>query len=688
VLEPVKVPRDPELDALFEELAPGDRALQDFAQMLRSTPWPGGAADPDPAFRLALRRRLLQEAWRLAAQQRRPWYRRLFSTPAGLAWAGAALGALLIGLVGLAVLAHPSRGPETTVEVASPLNDAHTVAVVQPIELDFSQPMDTRSVEEAVKISPATRVSYQWLSPSRVEITPMSGTLAPNTQYTVVVAPSAKTKDGTALGKPAVVTFVTTAPVTSPGPTPSQSPTTGPVSQLAGMRELAPSGTPPPAWSADGSTLYVVNPDGSLQAVAVAGGVRTLVPNGVTAVAVGPSGPAYVQNGQVVYGQTTISGLQPLALGFQGSALLVGTAQGILDAHGTTIATFSEAARLVDIAPGGGHAVYLGTSGTLHVVDLTTGKDVSVGPATALGDWSANATRYAYAGPGAVQVTDMSGNVSRLADATGVSGISWSAADQILFATSSGLEVVNADGTGLRQVAAGDFEQPEWSPSGGLFTFKRNGAVWVAQLAGPRPVASPSPTTGNEQDFVQSFLAGTASASGAQVSGQFDQNGKLAYQRLLQVQPNLGGFSRSYVVLLQPGQAVVRLVYGQGAAQTAIDLTLTLVTDAAGELRIHNLSAQPVPNFGKGPQVLSVSVARNQVKVQFDSDLMASTVQSGVLLEGVANAQVSYDASSRTVLLVVPGGLTPGATYTLQVTNALEDVNQREAFPYELSFTA
>ncbi|HLH69226.1 MAG TPA: Ig-like domain-containing protein [Candidatus Dormibacteraeota bacterium] len=684
----MKAPRDPELDALFEELSPGDRALQDFAQMLRSAPWPGGAADPDPTFRLALRRRLLQEAWKLAAQRRQPWYRKLFSTPTGLAWAAAALGALLIGLAGLAVLAHPTRGPQPTVEVASPLNDAHTVAVVQPIELDFSQPMDTRSVEEAVKISPATRVSYQWLSPNRVEITPMSGTLAPNTQYTVVVAPSAKTKDGTALGKPAVVTFVTTAPPASPGPTPSQSPTTGPASQLAGMRQLAPIGTSAPAWSADGSTLYVVNPNGSLEAVAIAGGTRTLASGGVTTVAVGPSGPAYVQNGQVVYGQTTIQGVQPLALGFQGSNLLIGTAQGIVDAHGTTIAAFSETARLVDIAPGGGHAAYLGTSGTLHVVDLASGRDVPVGPATALGDWSSSADRYAYASSGAVQVTDMSGNVSRLAGVGGVTGISWSDADQILLATSSGLEVMNADGTGLHQVASGDFEQPEWSPSGGLFAFKRDGAVWVAQLMGPRPAASPSPTVGDEQDFVQSFLAGAASGSGAQSLGQLDQNGKLAYQRLLQAQPSLGGFTRSYVVLLQPSRAVVRLIYGQGAAQTAIDLTLTLVTDADGGLHIHDLSAQPVPSFGKGPQVLSVSVGRAQVRVQFDSDLMASSVQSGVLLEGVANAQVSYDASSRTVLLVVPGGLTPGATYTLQVTGALEDVNQRAASPYELSFTA
>ncbi len=684
----MKAPRDPELDALFEELSPGDRELQDFAQMLRSVPRPGASADPDPAFRHALRRRLMQEAWKLSTR-RQPWYRRLFSTPTGLAWAGAAVGALLIGLAGLAVLAHPTHGPETTVSVVSPLNDARTVAVVQPIELDFNQPMDTRSVEEAVKISPATRVSYQWVSPTRVEITPMSGTLAPNTQYRVVVAPTAKTRDGTTLGKPAVVTFVTTAPPATPGPTPSQSPTAGPAPQLGGVRELVPSGTPAPAWSADGGTLYVVGPDGSLKAVTIAGGTRTLVPGGVTAVAAGPSGPATGANGHVVYGQTTVPGLQPLALGFRGSALLIGTAQGVVDASGTSVAAFAETARQVDIAPDGAHAVYLGASGTLHVVDLSTGKDVAVGTAAGLGDWSGSADRYAYPGAGVVQVTDMAGDVSRLVGVGGVTGVSWSGASQILLATGSDLEMVNADGSGLHRVAAGDFEQPEWSPSGEQFAFKRNGAVWVAQLLGSLPSESPSPTTGDEQGFVQSFLNGAASGSGAPASGQLDQNGRQAYQRLLQTQPNFGGFSRSYVVLLQPGRAVVRLIYGQGVTQTAIDVTLTLVRDAEGNLRVHDLSAQPVANFGKGPQVLSVSVGRNQVRVQFDSDLMASSVQAGgVVLEGVSNLQVAYDASSRTVILTVPGGLASGSTYTLQVTGTLEDVSQRAATPYELSFTA
>ena len=682
----MKAPRDPELDALFEELSPGDRELQDFAQMLRSAPRPGAAATPDPAFRHALRRRLMQEAWNLSNRRRLPWYRRLFATPTGLAWASAAVGALLIGLAGLAVLAHPSRGPETTVSVVSPLNDAHTVAVVQPIELDFNQPMDTRSVEEAVKISPATRVSYQWMSPTRVEITPVSGTLAPNTQYTVVVAPSAKTKDGTALARPAVVTFVTTSPPPTPTPTPSQSPSAGPTPQLGGVRKLAPSGGVAPAWSADGGTLYVVGPGGSLQAVTIGGGTRTLVSGGVTEVAAGPSGPAYVENGQVVYGQTTLPGLQPLALGFRGPTLLIGTAQGVVDAQGSGLVSFQETARLVDIAPDGAHAVYLGTSGTLHVVDLTSGKDVPVGPATALGGWSGDADRYAYVGGGAVQVTDMAGNSSRLVSLGGVTGLSWSARDQILLATGSDLELVNAGGGGLHQVAAGDFERPEWSPSGEQFAFQRDGAVWLAQLVGPQPSSSPAPSAGGERDFVQSFL--DAVTSGAQTSGQLDQNGQQAYQRLLQAQPNLGGFTRSYVVLLQPGRAVVRLIYGQGAAQTAIDLNLALVRGADGGLHVHDLSAQPLLGFGKGPQVLAVSVGRGQVRVQFDSDLTQSSVQGGVTLEGVSNLQVSYDAGSRTVVLTVPGGLTTGAVYTLQVTGALKDVNQRPAAPYELSFTA
>jgi hypothetical protein len=35
----------------------------------------------------------------------------------------------------------------------------------------------------------------------------------------------------------------------------------------------------------------------------------------------------------------------------------------------------------------------------------------------------------------------------------------------------------------------------------------------------------------------------------------------------------------------------------------------------------------------------------------------------------------------------VPGGLTPGATYDLVISSALQDARQRPAVPYDLQFT-
>ncbi|MFZ0217263.1 MAG: hypothetical protein WAM30_15125, partial [Candidatus Dormiibacterota bacterium] len=82
-----KPPMDDELDDLFEQ--PADR---EFARLLRATP--KAEPEPDPAFRAALRRRLMQEAWK-QKEPRRPWYRRVIGPP-GLAWAGAMVGVLLI----------------------------------------------------------------------------------------------------------------------------------------------------------------------------------------------------------------------------------------------------------------------------------------------------------------------------------------------------------------------------------------------------------------------------------------------------------------------------------------------------------------------------------------------------------------------------------------------------------------
>ena len=146
---------DPELEWVF----PDEPELQQTAQLLQR----GRSPEPplDPAFRAALRRRLMQEAWERAAPAL-PWWRQLFA-PRAMAWAGATIGVLLIAVVVYTLTFTPTP-PSTQVVVSSPLQGAHAVAATRPIELKFSQPMDTSAVEQSIQIQPATTVrTFQWV---------------------------------------------------------------------------------------------------------------------------------------------------------------------------------------------------------------------------------------------------------------------------------------------------------------------------------------------------------------------------------------------------------------------------------------------------------------------------------------------------------------------------------------------
>jgi len=150
--------RDPELDWIF----PNEPELQETASLLqvRRRPEP----PLDPAFKAALRRRLIQEAWDRAAPTM-PWWRSLFA-PRAMAWAGATVGVVLIAVVVYTLTVIPAA-PSSQVVVSSPLQGSQAVAATRPIELKFSQAMDTASVEDSIQIQPATRVkAYRWIDDS------------------------------------------------------------------------------------------------------------------------------------------------------------------------------------------------------------------------------------------------------------------------------------------------------------------------------------------------------------------------------------------------------------------------------------------------------------------------------------------------------------------------------------------
>src|SRR5579864_7114528 len=245
-----------------------DSDLRRVAELLQSA----RAPEPplDEAFRTGLRRQLMQQAWSIA-EGRDSWWRRAFAPP-GIAWAGAVAGVLLIAAVAVWT-ATQQNGSLNQVFVASPQDGKSNVALAQPILVSFNQPMDHQSTEAAVQITPATSVDYAWDAKSvTLQVTPVSGNLAPNTQYQVTIGPGAKTAGEQKLASPQTITFVTQPPAASPQPSPTPRPT--PANPLGEKQIAAMSGASSLAlqWSADSQSVYFVDGKGALQVLSIKNG--------------------------------------------------------------------------------------------------------------------------------------------------------------------------------------------------------------------------------------------------------------------------------------------------------------------------------------------------------------------------------------------------------------------------------
>jgi hypothetical protein len=258
---------DADVDALFDE-GEDREVAREIRRYLTSLPRP--PAEPDPAFRAALRRRLLTDSrWPRAAPA--PWYRTVFG-PTALA----GIGALAVTLL-LFVLTATFGGQDGGVQVASPMDHAQKVSVVQPITLTFDRPMDARSTESAVAIQPETRVAYRWTSPRTLEIAPQDGSLAPATRYQVTVRPTARTADQRPLSREVRISFVTgpqlaptpaaptPVPTVSPAPTPSATPSASasPRPSPSPSASPSPSGSPSPSVSPSVSPQPTLSPTAS-----------------------------------------------------------------------------------------------------------------------------------------------------------------------------------------------------------------------------------------------------------------------------------------------------------------------------------------------------------------------------------------------------------------------------------------
>ncbi len=681
----MSTPVDPELDDVLQ-----DSELLHLAHLLSSV----RAPEPklDDAFRSGLRRQLMLRAWAMT-EGKVPWWRRIASPP-GLAWAGAAAGVVILAAV-VVFMSTQQPGGFNEIVITSPIQDGKAVSLQQPILVSFNQPMDHPSTEGAVQIQPATQVAYSWQA-NTLAVQPLTGDLAPNTQYQVTIGPGARTAAGQQLAAPQTITFVTQPTTTPPPPTPTAKPS----SLLTAQQPLTPLGQGiayPPQWSADSVTLYVVAAGGALVAVPVkAGDVKILVPSGVSLPSIAPAGDriAYVRGGKIeiltlASSATTALSVAPAptSLGWVRDKLYWGANDGVYRqaADGlvkvASIPGPNEATALISIAPDGAHAVYQ-SANSLFVLDTAAGKSFqlgSVGSGTTFQGWSPDGSRLIYNSV----IADMQGHtVSTLPSGDP----SWSAQNEVLLGSDTELVEVRPDGTGLRKLADGSFNRPVWAPDSATFSFERGGTLWgakapaTAALPGPLDQASALVTA-----FMQARLAGTEDKAKAFL----DDSGRAAYS---DGGPSLvptgdAHFSRFYILtseLSDTGpnsvRVVVRLVFTHGKVddaqmQETLVLQRSVITDP---LLIHSAAASSRRHLGKGPEVVAVDVSATQVAVTFDSDLVASTVTTGVVVRDAKDQPVDGTTTYAHRTVTITGlHLDAGAPYTLVVLTKLQDVDGR-----------
>jgi len=684
----LSVNHDPELDDVLQ-----DAELRRLAAVLTSTRVP--EAPLDDAFRSGLRRQLMQEAWAMSEGRYSLW-RRMFGPP-GFAWAGAAAGLVLIASV-VVWTALQQPGGFSQVVVQSPVDGKSSVSLQQPILVSFNQPMDHQTTQGAVQIMPATSVMFSWDQNSRtMAVQPASGNLAPNTQYQVTIGPGARTQSGQPLATPQTITFVTEPPAP---PTPAVTPRPTPTPNALGEKQLTSlngASAVSAQWSADSSSIYFVDGKGALVVVPAKGGpVTVIAPEGASAPSLSPTGDrlAYVRGGKIqvltfASGKTEEVSTTPAAtlVAWSKDGLVWATADGV---YAQNAAGEKQLAPLpttgtpavLSIAPAGTHVIYReNTDKTLFVLDLATAKSTQLGQAGAsFVGWSPEGAYLLYSTSDADVVSDTQG----VTQATIPAGdATWSSQDAILVGGDTALYQVRSDGTGGNQVSSGTYHSPLWAPNGTSFAFIRGNALWVATA----PALPPAPTALDEAGHVvTAFMDARLKGQSSEASRLLDDTGKKAYgdgglKLLITGDPR---FSRYYVltqqlVATQPDtvRVVVRLVLTHGKIDVSnYEETLTLVRDSSShEFLIDQVTGGARRDLGKGAEVVSVDVARDSIKVTFDSDLDPGTVTDGVVLLDSKGRQVDTTATYANRGVTLSGlDLKAGAQYRLVVLTTVRDV--------------
>lgn len=686
-------PVDDELEDIFKR--PSDVA---FAQRLHEIRGP--EVDADPAFREALRRRLMQEAWK-QKEPRRPWYRRLLGPP-GLAWAGAMAGVLLI-VFAVAMLSQ-NTGPSTQKVFTSPINGHTAVSTSSAIVVDFPQPMNPAATQQATKITPATEASYHWSNNNqRLTIVPKNDGLAPGVQYQVTFTSGARTESNQPLtsstATPAPITFVTQQP---PQPTPTPTPVTSPVSPsptpapspLSGVRELGPSNGEQPVWSLDGTQIYVIGQGGSLTSYPARGGsAATLAPSGVSQVVAGPDGPAFLAGTTVSYSGTTTTVPGVTSIGFEatvrGPQLLAvaGTTVSRVGGGGPNITLKASPNGPPAFSPTGNQLVYLAADG-LHLVNLGTGADQTVGAATGLGAWAPNGGQYAYMNQGGLSILNVaSGSSTGVAGITGVSALSWTN-NGLLVSTSAGVEQLLSLSASPSTLTGPPAGAASWSPASALISYVQSGKAYVATVDTSSALAAVS-------NVITQFMAARQGGNSTEAQSLLTPSAQASFgagNGLYLTTYGTQTLNRWSLILVEPsGVAVVRTVFTQGNQQSVFDEQFRVGRSGQQYLIDQAVGTPIVTGASGGPETQNVQVGASSISVKFDSDLNPATVAAGVVVQNASGAVVSqtaaYNAATRTVTISMPT-LSAGVPYQLQIGSGLKDVNGQGATHVQIAFTS
>src|SRR5207253_539522 len=328
---------------------------------------------------------------------------------------------------------------------------------------------------------------------------------------------------------------------------------------------------------------------------------------------------------------------------------------------------------------------YVDGKGALVVVPAKGGAVTVIAPDGASApSLSPSGDRLAYIRGGKIEVlTFASGKSDEVSATPAPTLVGWSTQDAILVGGDTALYQVRSDGTGGTQVSSGTYHSPVWAPNGSSFAFVRGNALWVA--VAPALPLEPTPVD-DAARAVTSFMDARLAGHASEATRLLTDTGKKAYgdgglNLLLTGEPR---FSRYYVltqelVATQPDTVrfVVRLVLTHGKIDVSnYEETLTLVPDSGSrEFRGNQASGGLRRELGKGAEVVSVEVARDSIKVTFDSDLDPGTVSDGVVLLDSKGKQVETTATYANRAVTLSGlDLKEGAQYRLVVLTTVRDV--------------